>query len=183
MPRRRSPRAPPRKPWAGADPRAAAEIEPETAERARGIRPEPVAEPSPPAELALVTSGRPMPRQVDPAAGAERPRRRAVAPAGAEPSPQAAIQSAVAAAAAAGATAPTQPTVTPPTPPSATSLPQGPPITLAERDGLKFAIQRCWNVPAGLRDADELKITVAAELDSDGVLLPGTVRLIDPATH
>jgi hypothetical protein len=140
--------------------------------------PEPVAEPSPPAELALLTSGRPMPRQVDP-----RPAPTPAPPA-APPSSQAAIQNAVAAAAAAaaGATPPTAPSVTPPTPPSATSLPQGPPITLAERDGLKFAIQSCWNVPAGLREAEELKITVAAELDSDGAVISGSIRLIDPAT-
>ena len=32
---------------------------------------------------------------------------------------------------------------------AATSLPAGPPMTGAEKDGLKLAVQRCWNVPAG----------------------------------
>ena len=40
----------------------------------------------------------------------------------------------------------------------------GPPLTNSEKDGLKLAVQRCWNVPAGLRDAQELKVTLAAEL-------------------
>ena len=53
----------------------------------------------------------------------------------------------------------------------ATSLPLGDPITGAERDGLKLAVQRCWNVPAGLRDAQELKVTLAAELTAQGEVI------------
>ena len=64
---------------------------------------------------------------------------------------------------------------------AATSLPEGPPITSAERDGLKLAVQRCWNVPAGLRDAQELKVTLAAELDAQGGVIAGSIRLIEPA--
>jgi hypothetical protein len=55
-------------------------------------------------------------------------------------------------------------------------------MTAGEKDGLKFAIQQCWNVPAGLREAQELKITVAAELDGTGAVLDGSVRMIEPAT-
>ncbi len=72
--------------------------------------------------------------------------------------------------------------MTQPTAPTSSSLPEGPPISASEKDGLRFAIQRCWNVPAGLRDAEELKITVAAELDSDGAVISGSVRMIDPAS-
>lgn len=65
---------------------------------------------------------------------------------------------------------------------SATSLPQGPPMTGSEKDGLKLAVQRCWNVPAGLRDAQDLKVTLAAELNADGSVINGSIRMIEPAT-
>jgi hypothetical protein len=156
-------------------------VEPETTPRApEEAAPEPVAEASPAAELALMTSGRPMPRPAEPRPTPTPAPTLTPAP----PTSQAAIQSAVAAAAAAaaGATPPTQPTVTQPTAPTSSSLPEGPPISASEKDGLRFAIQRCWNVPAGLRDAEELKITVAAELDSDGGVIAGSVRMTEPAT-
>lgn len=84
------------------------------------------------------------------------------------------------------ATPPTEPSTTQPTPPSpgraaATSLPSGPPITNGERDGLRLAVQKCWNLPAGLRDAGELKVTLAAELNPDGSIVGGSVRLVDPS--
>ncbi len=90
----------------------------------------------------------------------------------------------------------TKPTVTRPTPPtpatapsqteptamaSATSLPEGPPMSNSEKDGLKMAVQRCWNVPAGLRDANELKVTLAAELAADGAVVASSIRLIEPS--
>ncbi|PZQ49266.1 MAG: hypothetical protein DI556_11995 [Rhodovulum sulfidophilum] len=86
----------------------------------------------------------------------------------------------------ADATPPTEPSVTAPTPPgegaaAATSLPSGPPITTAEREGLRLAVQRCWNLPAGLRDAAELKVTLAAELNADGSVIANSVRLVDPS--
>ncbi len=141
--------------------------------------PEPVAEPSPPAELALMTSGRPMQRRGNVAPAPSAPAPAATPAPAAQPDRQQTIRDAVAAA---GATPPTAPSVTQPTPPAASSLPVGPPISASERDGLKFAIQRCWNVPAGLRDANELRITVAAELDSDGAVISSSVRMIEPAT-
>ena len=60
---------------------------------------------------------------------------------------------------------------------AATSLPEGPPLTSSEKDGLRLAVQRCWNVPAGLRDANELKVTLAAELAADGAV----DQRLDPA--
>jgi hypothetical protein len=81
---------------------------------------------------------------------------------------------------AAGATAPTEPTVTAATAPAETSLPVGPPLTQGERDGLRLAVQRCWNIPAGVRDAGELKVTLAAELGPDGAVIPSSIRLVDP---
>jgi hypothetical protein len=154
-------------------PEAAPEAPPEAA-------PEPVAEPSPVADLALMTSGRPAPRPARPTpAPAPTP---APSP---QPDRQQDIQSAVAAAAAAaaaaaGATPPTEPTVTQPTPPSVTSLPVGPPLTGSERDGLRLAVQRCWNVPAGLRNAQELRVVIGAELSADGDIISSSIRLIEP---
>ena len=80
-------------------------------------------------------------------------------------------------------TEPTEPTVTAPTEPTAataTSLPVGPPLTNSEKDGLKLAVQRCWNVPAGVRDAQELKVTVAAQLAEDGAVINASIRMIEP---
>ncbi len=84
------------------------------------------------------------------------------------------------------ATPPTPPAVTRPTPPSegraeATSLAQGPPITNAEKEGLRLAVQRCWVVPAGVRDAGELRVVLAARLEPDGSVISGSIKLIEPS--
>ncbi len=57
-----------------------------------------------------------------------------------------------------------------------------PPLTATEKAGFGYAVQRCWNVPAGLRGASDLRIRVAAELDSDGAVISSSVRMIEPAT-
>ncbi len=153
---------------------------------------EPVAEPSPPAEIALTTSARPVPRRGNvaplatpaptpaPTAPAQTATPRPTPPADPPPDPQRDIQSAVAAAVAAGATPPTQPSVTAPSAPATTSLPIGQPLTGSERDGLRLAVQRCWNVPAGLRDAQELRVVVGAELQADGGIISSSIRLVEP---
>jgi hypothetical protein len=167
-------------PEAAPEPEPAVVEEPRPPEAPPEAAPEPVAEPSPPATLALLSSGRPKPRRRDatPAAPAVAEER---APAPAEAAErQAAILEAVAAAAA-GATPPTPPAVTAPTAAAATSLPVGPPLTTGEKDGLRLAVQRCWNVPAGLRDAQELTVVVAAELTADGGVINASIRLIEPS--
>jgi len=159
----------------------------ETAAAPQEAAPEPVAEPTPPAPLALETSGRPR----------QRPTRVAAAPEP-EPDPSAPTQAAEAEppepepsrtpadlvrelAAATPATEPTPPTPPTTTAPSAgAGTPQGPPLSASEKDGLKFAIQSCWNVPAGLREAEELRIVVGAELAADGALIPSSVRMVEP---
>lgn len=85
-------------------------------------------------------------------------------------------------------TPPTPPSVTAATPAAGTdgdrpetSLPSGPPITNAEKDGLRLAVQRCWVVPAGLRDASELRVTLAAELTPDGAVVASSIKLVDPS--
>ena len=71
--------------------------------------------------------------------------------------------------------------MTEPTAAAATSLPVGPPLTAGEKDGLKLAVQRCWNVPAGLRDAAQLRVVVGAELAVDGQVINASVRLVEPS--
>jgi len=61
------------------------------------------------------------------------------------------------------------------------SDPVGEPLTDSEKDGFRLALQRCWNVPAGLRDARDLKATVGAELTADGSVINVSIRLIEPS--
>ena len=49
-----------------------------------------------------------------------------------------------------------------------------------ELDRLKFAIKACWSVPAAVRDAKDMRITVGLELDPSGNIIDGTIRLTDP---
>lgn len=55
-----------------------------------------------------------------------------------------------------------------------------PPLTDHEKQAFTIAIQRCWNVPVGLRDAEALRVTVGAELGADGTVISANVRLISP---
>lgn len=50
------------------------------------------------------------------------------------------------------------------------AAPSGPPMTAGEKDGLRLAVQKCWNVPAGLANAEDLVVTVGVELAQDGTL-------------
>jgi hypothetical protein len=60
------------------------------------------------------------------------------------------------------------------------AVPVGPPLTGGERAGLVLAVQKCWNVPIGLQNADDLVVVIAIELNRDGKLT-GSPKLIDPA--
>lgn len=162
----------------------------ETAAAPREAAPEPVSEPAPPAPLALETSGRPRARPQRVAAAPEPPAEVTAPPAETPDPPEPPTQTAQERTPAdlvrelAAATPATEPT--PPTPPTTTAASagtgsgQGPPLSASEKDGLKFAIQSCWNVPAGLREAEQLRIVVGAELASDGALIPSSVRMVEP---
>ena len=56
----------------------------------------------------------------------------------------------------------------------------GPKLTVGEKDGLRLAVQKCWNVPAGLANAGELVVVVGVELARDGSLV-GSPFNIEPA--
>jgi hypothetical protein len=141
--------------------------------------PDAAAEAAPEAPLALETSGRPRARPVRQARRAPEPERVQTADA-----VMAAVRQEASRRAATPPTEPTPataPTVTEPTAAAATSLPVGPPLSSSEKDGLRLAVQRCWNVPAGLRDAQELKVTLAAELGANGEVINASIRLIEPS--
>jgi hypothetical protein len=137
---------------------------------------------APAAPLALESSGRPKAREVA-AAPAKEPR-----DADAETVLAAIQKRATPATKPTAATAATKPTVTAAAPApepaeeaeEATSLPEGPPMTSSEKNGLKLAVQKCWNMPAGVRDASELKVTLAAELQPDGEVITASIKLIEP---
>ncbi|MEM9432732.1 MAG: energy transducer TonB [Pseudomonadota bacterium] len=56
--------------------------------------------------------------------------------------------------------------------------PSGPPLTSGERDGLRLAIQRCWNVGSLSSDALRVTVIVGMSLDRAGLPDTGSIRLI-----
>lgn len=171
-------------------PEPAAEVEPEETPAApEAAAPAPAPEAVPEAPLALVTSTRPLARPDRPQRKpdeaetvmaalkreVEKEQQRRVATPE-KPAPKPAAKPAAKPAPAEDERPASQGTSTA----AATSLPSGPPMTGAEKDGLKLAVQRCWNVPAGLRDAQELKVTLAAELNADGSVVNASIRMIEP---
>ncbi|MGP9805867.1 protein TolA [Paracoccus sp. NSM] len=58
-------------------------------------------------------------------------------------------------------------------------LPVGAPLSLAEREGLRMAIERCWNVGALSVEAAQTSVTVAFSLGPDGVPEQGSMRIAD----
>jgi hypothetical protein len=63
---------------------------------------------------------------------------------------------------------------------SQTSAPVGPPLSFGEKDGLRIAIQECWNVPAGVARAEDLAVTLSAELDVQGKVVSNP-KLVSPS--
>jgi hypothetical protein len=42
------------------------------------------------------------------------------------------------------------------------------PMTISEIDAIRRQIERCWNLPAGAKDAENLVVEVAVEMNADG---------------
>jgi outer membrane biosynthesis protein TonB len=84
-------------------------------------------------------------------------------------------------------TAPTppdaKPAKTPPTPQQSASsqpiAPLGSQLTVSEKDLIIQQISRCWNVPAGAKDAKDLVIDIHVALNPDGTV--SDVRIVDTA--
>lgn len=65
--------------------------------------------------------------------------------------------------------------------PSAVSrpdVPVGPPLTASERDGLRVAVQQCWNVGSLSSDALRTTVTVAVEMEQSGRPVINSIRMI-----
>lgn len=60
----------------------------------------------------------------------------------------------------------------------AATAPSGPPLSRSERDGLKAAISRCWNVGAISTEAKATVITVALAMNRNGKPDLNTIRLL-----
>lgn len=54
----------------------------------------------------------------------------------------------------------------------------GPPLTGGEKDGLRVAISRCWNVGSLSTDALGTTVVVAVEMEPSGKPITGSIRLV-----
>lgn len=57
------------------------------------------------------------------------------------------------------------------------TVPTGPPMSSAEKDGLRIAVQACWNVDPGARWA-QTTVTVAMDMTQDGKVVANSLRMI-----
>ena len=57
----------------------------------------------------------------------------------------------------------------PPSPPASRRL-STLPLTISEKDAIRVQIERCWSVPAGARDAENLQVKIRIFLNPDGSL-------------
>lgn len=55
----------------------------------------------------------------------------------------------------------------------------GPELTISEIDLVRRQIQRCWNLPAGAKDAHTMQISIRASMNPDGTVR--TARILDSA--
>jgi hypothetical protein len=113
-------------------------------------------------------------------AGSPRPRTRPSRPV---PAPEPAVESApdapsedAIAAAVAAAVAEAQEQA--PQTPGTGTAPTGPPLTAAEQDALRLAVQACWVVDVG-SEAAAVTVTVAMRMQEDGRVVPDSLRMID----
>ena len=61
---------------------------------------------------------------------------------------------------------------------STTQTRTGPPLTGGEREGLRVAISRCWNVGSLSTDALGTTVVVAVEMEQSGRPISGSIRLV-----
>src|SRR5215831_14933504 len=70
-------------------------------------------------------------------------------------------------------------------PSSEPRAPLGTQLTASELDMVRHQIARCWNVPAGARDAKDLVVEIKVAVDPDGTVRQATIvdqgRLADPS--
>ena len=49
------------------------------------------------------------------------------------------------------------------------------PLSLSEMDAVKSQISKCWNMPAGAKDAENLTVKIRAQYNADGSLIKATI--------
>lgn len=59
------------------------------------------------------------------------------------------------------------------------SEPTGPPLTGGEKDAMRLAVSRCWNVGSLSTDALQTVVVVGFSLNPDGTVVGGSLRMID----
>lgn len=59
------------------------------------------------------------------------------------------------------------------------SISAGPPLTAGEKDGMRVAVQNCWNTGSLSSDALNTVVTVAFEMSEDARPIEGSIRMID----
>ncbi len=69
-------------------------------------------------------------------------------------------------------------------PSSQPKAPLGAKLSASEMDLIREQIERCWNVPAGARDAKDLVVEVRVQMNQDGTVRQATIvdsgRMSDP---
>jgi outer membrane biosynthesis protein TonB len=60
---------------------------------------------------------------------------------------------------------------------SATPFDEGLPVTMSEIESVRRQIERCWNLPAGAKDAENLTVSIRVEMNIDGT--PRTAVVTD----
>ncbi len=59
------------------------------------------------------------------------------------------------------------------------AAPSGPPLTSSQRDGLRLAVQNCWNVGSLSSEALRTTVTLAVEMNEDGTPRINSIRMLD----
>jgi len=60
-----------------------------------------------------------------------------------------------------------------------TPEPTGPPLTGGEKDALRIAVQRCWNVGSLSSDALQTTVVLAVDMNENGTPVTGSIRMIE----
>lgn len=60
----------------------------------------------------------------------------------------------------------------------ATDIPEGPPMTAGEKDGLRLAVSRCWNVGSLSTDALQTTVVVAFDMTREGRPVGSSIRML-----
>ena len=62
---------------------------------------------------------------------------------------------------------------------SAPATPSGPPLSAGAREGLRLAVQECWNIGSLSTEAQRVTVTISVQMSQSGVPETNSVRMID----